>query len=525
MTEVRNIGDNNQSLFATQSYKEGDVILEEAAPLVRLGPTLTLQQNEASLFAQFNSGKSLNVKPTAKYAATTGKRKSEQIVTTPLQTFYDSISVPSDIVEPRLAGTFRSMVQAATCFACATINEDVTERLLKLYHPSLIAPATDEEKAIVTLAQQALSYMQANAREGSKLQQLLEHGGGGDLLVKVMLIYSCNSFEGGRIYERTSRINHSCDPNAVVNVDGNEESQRVLAATNISVGDEITISYLGTMLYSDKTSRRERLRRDKHFICQCARCVAAADLAARVPCNSCHPRPSGQRQLDEDVQYDDERTVHYMAPNGHGLYTCERCSKILDVTIKTDEQLLKTIQSVTAKVSIFINDNLSTKPASEDNDQEADMVQQTLREQHLELASSFLGASHWTTNLLLLMQLTQLLENLHAESLLETSTDSNSDVDMDTIAQGIDMLERLVRFVDGLQLALHRGHLLSDVVIGMARALVSLGDVKSQKYAVEWLDKLDDYVEKFESEGMCKVVTALKVAWTRGDDKKQKLIK
>ena len=34
-------------------------------------------------------------------------------------------------------------------------------------------------------------------------------------LLKVLLIYSCNSFENGRIYQKLSRVNHSCNPNCI----------------------------------------------------------------------------------------------------------------------------------------------------------------------------------------------------------------------------------------------------------------------------------------------------------------------
>lgn len=85
---------------------------------------------------------------------------------------------------------------------------------------------------------------------------------------------------------------------------------------------------------------------------------------------------------------------------------------------------------------------------------------------------------------------------------------------MEEIAEVIDGLQRVSRFVSGLQLNLHMGHLLGTVIIGVARTLVSLGDVKSQKYGAEWLDKISiDYVVTFESEGTQKVVSALRVAW------------
>jgi hypothetical protein len=127
-----------------------------------------------------------------------------------------------------------------------------------------------------------------------------------------------------------------------------------------------------------------------------------------------------------------------------------------------------------------------------------------LLEQHLGLASSVVGAKHWDTNLVLMLHLERTLQLL---------------------AEATDMLERLCKFVQGYGLKLHTGHVLYDfLIVGAARALVSLGGVKSQKYASEWLERIAGYVEHFESDGMQKVVPALQVAWTRqsGDGKEDK---
>lgn len=141
------------------------------------------------------------------------------------------------------------------------------------------------------------------------------------------------------------------------------------------------------------------------------------------------------------------------------------------------------------------------------------------------MASSVLGARHWTTNLLLLLRLDQNLQDFHARllsgewsSFLNDNDSAEKVVVMETIAEYIDTLQRICRFVDGLALQRHMGHLLSDVIVGTARALVSLGDVKSQKYAAEcWLEKIADYVTQFESDGMKKVVQTLRVAWQRSE--------
>jgi hypothetical protein len=151
-------------------------------------------------------------------------------------------------------------------------------------------------------------------------------------------------------------------------------------------------------------------------------------------------------------------------------------------------------------------------------------------EQLLRMSSSILGAKHWTTNMLLLYQLNYTLSSFHTRSIMKLTSassssqqgnnnDDNEDDDVEsTIAEAIDMLQRIERFVGGItSVRLHMGHLLSDVIIGVARALVSLGDVKSQKYAAQWIEKIVLYVNQFESHGKQAVVHSLHIAWQRDD--------
>ena len=64
---------------------------------------------------------------------------------------------------------------------------------------------------------------------------------------------------------------------------------------------------------------------------------------------------------------------------------------------------------------------------------------------------------------------------------------------------------------------------MGDVIIGLARALVALGDKKSQTYAAEWLEKIaDDYVRHFTSSGLQKVVQALQTAWQQSEGETSK---
>lgn len=133
-----------------------------------------------------------------------------------------------------------------------------------------------------------------------------------------MLLWACNAFSGARIYERTSRINHSCDFNAIISPKSPVETevQVVRAVCTIAQGDEINISYLGSWTYADRRVRRERLKRDKYFECQCDRCRrdgAEGDVAASIPCTQCHERVG--RFLEEEVQYDDDNEVLYTQPS------------------------------------------------------------------------------------------------------------------------------------------------------------------------------------------------------------------
>ena len=135
---------------------------------------------------------------------------------------------------------------------------------------------------------------------------------------KVMLIWACNAFSGARIYERTSRINHSCDFNAIISPKSPVETevQVVRAVCTIAQWDEINISYLGSWTYADRRVRRERLKRDKYFECQCDRCRrdgAEGDVAASIPCTQRHERVG--RFLEEEVQYDDDNEVLYTQPS------------------------------------------------------------------------------------------------------------------------------------------------------------------------------------------------------------------
>ena len=409
------------------------------------------------------------------------------------------------------------------------------------------------------------------------------------ILQDIMLIWACNAFDGGKIYDTFSRVNHSCNPNSVVMIDSEHHNQNItcqklLAAATISAGDEILISYLhGPFLYADINTRKKLLLHDKYFTCTCSRCdVSQLDLPSAIPCVQCYDReystasttnlnpgtaatPMNKVLLHENIQYDDDKLIHYQYPtlklvkselNIDGPeFRCSARAASLTGTQKASpidhhhqvryyKKIYSTAQAITDKVVAFLRQPRPKMVSNRDYQQnqldeskrqellaldleEDQAVYLEQLEQLLCMSSSILGAKHWTTNMLLLYQLNHTLATFHTRSILKLTSsstqqhnstdDDDDDDDMEnTIAEAIDMLQRIESFVVGItSLRLHMGHLLSDVIIGVARALVSLGDVKSQKYAAQWIEKIVIYVDQFESPGKQNVVHALYIAWQR----------
>jgi SET domain len=452
--------------------------------------------------------------------------------------FRDAVVVPGD-VDAQDVGKFRSLVHAGAWFVVFRPSEESVVELSELYSPSTTDPHVDERR-IVQLAQRALAFLKKSSEKGSTMHKRLVDGSEELLdqqVLRVMLVWACNAFDGGRVYKLQSRVNHSCRPNAVVYAeDASSSSQTIRAASEIAAGEEVRISYLGTLLYGDTLLRRDELRRSKHFTCKCERCEApnstdgTPDAAGSVPCVVCHPRAQRKRQLDEDTQYDDDQTVNYMIPtlmhDASWVWKCEACqSSVPEHGNKEYAPAFEACRSVSRTVASYLREHSSrgmndshpppSAAGTDDNGFGADKQDDSaVLEEHLTLASSIAGARHWTTNLLLLLQLDQMLQDFHGRLLRSDVDDAPSSGaegdDLEALASGIDMLERVCRFVDGLHLPLHRGHVLSHVIIGVARALVSLGDAKSCTYARDWLRKLDGYTEIFESEGIQKVVATLK---------------
>lgn len=486
MVEVRSTESAGSGVFATREYEIGSTVLEENEPMVVLAPTS--KQQEDALHAVIPATASKNKKKN-------GKAKDDDGDVS----FLSSIKVPSKIDE-RYHGKFRGMVQAVACFAEFCKVEDSLPSLLELYHPSLTEP-NENEASIVGCAKEALKFLQNHAKGGSKVQKFVTDRP--EEATKSMLVWSCNAFQGGRIYAKESRVNHSCNPNAIIKADGDKQS--IVAAVAIQPGDEVTISYLGVLLYAEQRVRQEELLQMKHFRCECTRCQDGFDPAGAIPCPSCHPRQG--RYLEEDVQFDDEQDVHYAIQRSSSAkaFECHVCSNKVPTVSEDPNHVTNLTQSVDRRVVSYLHDQ---ELRNDRKDQDEALVEEEWADQLLQLAMSVAGAKHWTTNLLLLENLNRGLRGQH-ERMIETSEPPS----MEDLAQCIDSLERICRFVQGIKLKMHMGHLLANVIIGVGRSLVSLGDTKSKKYAAEWVSKVQEFGEKFESPGIQKVIEALMVAW------------
>lgn len=489
MTEVRvSPSGGGKGMFATQAFSKGSLILEESSPVVKLAPLS--DEESQQLYMKWMRETKESSPPSKSGVSKKGPK-----------TLRDMCDPPASIPDT-MHGTFRGMVQAGICWMQreGTMSEADKGSILDLCRPTEDTES-DSEKETMKLAKEATNYIKAHLPDSKEFDDWSE-------LQEILLIWAYNAFEGGRIYVQISRVNHDCNPNAIIQAD--EDAQRVVAAMDIAVDDEISISYLGLFLYAERSARQKKLKMTKYFDCQCQRCKQADDVAGLIPCPTCHPRELPQQALDEDVQYDDEQNVNYVTAGNTSK--CDICQ-----ASPSDNQKLQVVmKNVTSKVVAYLDKiggtSATTKGLLKDDEQD-DEEEDTTLEEHVGLANAIMGDRHWTTNLLKLIHLDRRLSYMSQSMLTTQELPETGDV-----AEAIDCLQRLERFVQSLGLMLDKGHLLGDTVIGVARMLVSLGDIKSQKYGAEWLDKISEYVDKFESEGRQKVVTALKVAWTKHEE-------
>ena len=209
------------------------------------------------------------------------------------------------------------------------------------------------------------------------------------------------------------------------------------------------------------------------------------------------------------------------------VYICQKCD--CDDGFTLDTLLNDTIEKTIEKVITHLNECENNIRGGGDDDydvKEEEMAEMT--ERLICLSYSVLGAKHYCTNLLLVQSLGKKLSALHSSMLWSITgqkgkkkggDDNDTGLDMNEIAECIDSLERLFKFVKGLNLKSHPGHLLGNATIGVSRVLIGLGDIKSMKFGAEWAEKVHDYFScGFEGAAMEKVVETLLNAWKRKAD-------
>ena len=138
-----------------------------------------------------------------------------------------------------------------------------------------------------------------------------------EMINKIIDIYTGNNFQNG-LSIKTSRLNHSCKPNAINSNAVNSEFNEVWAICNIKAGQEITISYKEDGLFGLRTTRnRQKILRTWGFTCICEFCQESDD----------DERTTIQSEIQELI-----REVENLQPE-----TPEKCRKMID----TYKQLYK----------------------------------------------------------------------------------------------------------------------------------------------------------------------------------------
>lgn len=155
-------------------------------------------------------------------------------------------------------------------FMLPTISADQQQRILLLHTRQLLQPS-EAACAIVDGFGLALS---STALELEKLMQAW--------------YFNCYAGDGGALdmYFTPSFMNHSCLPKAVWHIDGNEYV--LLALRDIAAGEELTISYLSTVMLAQSTGvRMKALRESKEFNCKCERCNCVGRNARKCRARQC----------------------------------------------------------------------------------------------------------------------------------------------------------------------------------------------------------------------------------------------
>jgi uncharacterized Zn finger protein (UPF0148 family) len=100
------------------------------------------------------------------------------------------------------------------------------------------------------------------------------------------------------VYAKAAMINHDCAPNCRTMFDMNKHVH-IFAKRDIDPGEEITVTYCSPLLGTPV--RREKLQRNKFFVCQCQRCEDPTELGSNMSSLLCPKCKTGLLTLKGDV--------------------------------------------------------------------------------------------------------------------------------------------------------------------------------------------------------------------------------
>jgi len=291
MIEVRSAGVKGLGTFARERIKANTLVLKEA-PFV---PTL---RNKSSIL--------LSKKP--------------QDDVSQLETNKDCIAHPTE------AGSF--FVDLAECREKLYATQKCREKVVELGY------SIEEEHPLMEAtrkAAQALASSSSIDTDGTNADVNIDRSASRETneIMKILLAYATNSFDGGRMYQQGSRFNHACDANCVWDINPESEDLEIRTHQVVEDDEELTISYLGILRWVPATLRRTFLNESKGFTCDCPECRAPIDNLHRLPCVTCHPRG---RLLPLEL-LENDTSVHYAVWNREeGQYACPYCDARFEAT-------------------------------------------------------------------------------------------------------------------------------------------------------------------------------------------------
>ena len=108
-----------------------------------------------------------------------------------------------------------------------------------------------------------------------------------DLFVRVSCIGAINIFQRSPkyfVFEKASRLNHSCQPNCNMDINIENNTLTCRAIAHISQNEELTIEYNSNHRWKATHERRYAYLLSKEFTCHCPRCESIGDDTRQFDC-------------------------------------------------------------------------------------------------------------------------------------------------------------------------------------------------------------------------------------------------